>query len=129
MRPGGRRRRGVACARVRGQHNSTYSSTNPYVSHLPPLSFLLTHSPSPFLEMKILEAYFRENQALFFGKRGCTLLGAMILVNRAGVKQVEKDVISLYMLTDDTGHGAEQLMAAKAYIYIELLPEVMPQVK
>ena len=72
--------------------------------------------------MKILAAYFRENQALFFGKRGCTLLGAMILVNRAGVKQVEKDVISLYMLTDDTGHGAEQLMAAKAYIYIELLP-------
>ena len=57
------------------------------------------------------------------------MLGAMILVNRAGVKQVEKDVISLYMLTDDTGHGAEQLMAAKAYIYIELLPEVMPQVK
>ena len=53
--------------------------------------------------MKTLADYFRENQALFFGKRGCTFLCAMIVVNRAGDKQGEKGVIFVYMLTNDTG--------------------------
>ena len=35
-------------------------------------------------KMKILACYFRENQARFFGKRGCSLLGFLILVNRRG---------------------------------------------
>eukprot|EP01046_Picozoa_sp_COSAG06_P017344 COSAG06_NODE_1175_length_10410_cov_7.148579_1_plen_64_part_00 len=30
-------------------------------------------------KMKILSAFFRENQALFFGKRGTSLLGWMIV--------------------------------------------------
>ena len=87
----------------RGKHISTYSSTNPYVPHTPSLSFLLPPSLSPFLGMKTLADYFRENQALFFGKRGCTFLCAMIVVNRAGDKQGEKGVIFVYMLTNDTG--------------------------
>ena len=35
-------------------------------------------------KMKILACFFRENQARFFGKRGCSLLGFLILVNRRG---------------------------------------------
>ena len=38
-------------------------------------------------------------------------------------------MIFVDMLTNDTGQGAEQVMAAKSIIYTELLPEVMPQVK
>ena len=60
------------------------------------------------------------------------MLGAMIIVNRSGGGggvQREKDVIFVYMFTNDTGQGAEQVMAAKAYIYIELLPEMMLQGK
>ena len=68
----------------RGKHIITYSSTNPYVPHPSSLSFILPPSLSPFLGMKILAAYFRDNQALFFGERGCTLIGAMIVVNREG---------------------------------------------
>ena len=40
----------------------------------------------------------------------------MLVVNRAGGKQVEKGLIFVYMLTYDTGQGADQVMAAKAYI-------------
>jgi hypothetical protein len=35
-------------------------------------------------KMKILACFYRENQARFFGKRGCSLLGFLILVNRPG---------------------------------------------
>ena len=38
-------------------------------------------------------------------------------------------MIFVDMLTNDTGQGAEQVMTTKAYIYKELLPQVMPQVK
>ena len=79
--------------------------------------------------MKILAAHFKDNQALFFGKCGCTLLGAMIIINRTGGEHGDKEEIFLYLLTDDMGQGTEQLMAVKSYIYTELLPGVMPQVK
>ena len=79
-------------------------------------------------KMKILAAFYRENQALFFGKRGTSLLGWMIIVNRPGCPG-EKDVQFVFMVSNDTGQTDLQVLAAKAYIYTELLPELYPQVK
>jgi hypothetical protein len=56
-------------------------------------------------KMKILACYFRENQAKFFGKRGISLLGFMIISNSRDESNFEKgmkDVKFVFYVTDDT---------------------------
>jgi hypothetical protein len=83
-------------------------------------------------KMKLLACYFRENQANFFGKRGVSLLGFMIISNlrdeesrAAGLK----DVRFVMMITDDTLQDEWSVMCAKHEIYSNHLPEFISKVK
>ena len=53
--------------------------------------------------MKILACFFRKNQALFFGKRGTSLLGFMVITNRPDCPG-EFNVVFVFLCFDDTGH-------------------------
>ena len=56
-------------------------------------------------KMKILACYFRENQGKFFGMRGISLLGFMIVTNSKEEEERQKgmkDVRFVFMVSDDT---------------------------
>jgi hypothetical protein len=77
-------------------------------------------------KMKILACYFRENQAKFFGKRGISLLGFMVISNSRDEFNVErgmKDVKFVFYVTDDTKQDEWSVMAAKSDLYANHLPD------
>lgn len=70
--------------------------------------------------MKILACYFRENQAKFFGKRGVSLLGFMIITNSRDEEaraKGEQNVKFCFYVTDDTKQDEWSVLAAKADLY------------
>jgi hypothetical protein len=82
-------------------------------------------------KMKILACYFRENQGKFFGKRGISLLGFMIVTNSKDKDEQNKgmkDVSFVFMVTDDTLQDEWAVMCAKADIYANHLGEHIEKV-
>jgi hypothetical protein len=83
-------------------------------------------------KMKILSCYFRENQGKFFGKRGTSLLGFMVITNsitdpedrQKGIKNVK----FIMMVTDDSLQDEWSVMCAKAEIYRNHLPSSIENV-
>jgi hypothetical protein len=82
-------------------------------------------------KMKILACYFRENQGKFFGKRGTSLLGFMVITNSKDdgerIKGM-KDVKFVFMVSDDTLQDEWEVMCGKAYIYSNHLPKEIKNV-
>ena len=72
-------------------------------------------------KMKILAFWFRENMEKFFGKSGFTCLGFMIVFGSDNPE--EKDVQYHFCLSDDTGQDVASVLAFKAYVYKEILPQ------
>jgi hypothetical protein len=82
-------------------------------------------------KMKILSCYFRENQGKFFGKRGTSLIGFMVIVNStdpADRQKGIKDVKFIMMVTDDSLQDEWSVMCAKAEIYRNHLPSFIEKV-
>jgi hypothetical protein len=82
-------------------------------------------------KMKILACYFRENQARFFGKRGTSLLGFMIIINSMIEDERSrgiKDVRFVLMATDDTKQDEWNVMCAKSEVYKRYIPDHCPKV-
>ena len=82
-------------------------------------------------KMKILACYFRENQGKFFGKRGTSLLGFMIVTNSMDEEDREKgmkDVRFVFMVSDDTIQDEWEVMCAKADIYANHLDQRISKV-
>ena len=77
--------------------------------------------------MKILSAYHRENQNLWFGKRGVSCIGFMVIVNDP-VDSATKDVMFYFMFTDDGLQDEWAVACAKMIMYTELIPEAFPHV-
>ena len=78
-------------------------------------------------KMKILPMYFRENQRLFFGKRGTACLGFMVISNTKE-KTSGVDVSTIFFFSDDTLQDSQFVLAGKAYIYNEFLPKEFPDI-
>jgi hypothetical protein len=81
--------------------------------------------------MKILACYFRENQARFFGKRGTSLLGFMIVTNSTDEEDQKngvKDVRFVFMVSDDSVQDEWEVMCAKSDIYTKHLPKHIEKV-
>eukprot|EP00980_Cylindrotheca_fusiformis_P024057 scaffold11480_cov117-Cylindrotheca_fusiformis.AAC.1 len=77
-------------------------------------------------KMKILSCFFRENQKKWFGKRGTTTLGFMIVTNPDDPALKEKgikDVKFVMMVTDDSCQDDWAVAASKLYIYQNHLPQ------
>lgn len=77
-------------------------------------------------KMKILACYYRENQARFFGKRGISLLGFMIIINSTIQEERErgiKDVRFALLVTDDTKQDEWSVMCAKSEVYTRYIPD------
>jgi hypothetical protein len=82
-------------------------------------------------KMKILACSFRENQRKFFGKRGISLLGFMIVMNskdEEGQNKGMKDISFVFMVTDDTLQDEWAVMCAKVYIHSNHLGEQIEKV-
>lgn len=77
-------------------------------------------------KMKILNMYFRETKQQFFGKRGTSCLGFMIMTNTEG-KVGEVDVTFFLFFSDDTQQDTNYVLAGKHYIYSEMLPKLFPE--
>jgi hypothetical protein len=78
-----------------------------------------------------LACYFRENQARFFGKRGTSLLGFMIVSNskveEERLKGI-KDVKFIFLVMDNTLQDEWSVMWAKSEIYSKHIPKECPYV-
>ena len=68
-------------------------------------------------KMKILAQYHRESMEAFFGKRGFSLLGVMIVF---GSESKDKDVEYHFYLTEDTTQDANNVLAVKQDLYNKL---------
>jgi hypothetical protein len=70
--------------------------------------------------MKILSCYFRENQGKFFGKRGTSLLGYMLIKNSPDPVAREKglkDVKMVMLVTNDSLQCEHSVACTKHFIY------------
>jgi len=72
-------------------------------------------------KMKILPMFFRENMQAFFGKRGTSCIGFMLVSNSNSPDM--KNVRFHFFLTDDTTQDAFSVLTAKYILYANLLPE------
>ena len=72
-------------------------------------------------KMKILPMFFRENMQAFFGKRGTSCIGFMLVSNSDTPDM--KNVRFHFFLTDDTTQDAFSVLTAKHILYSNLLPE------
>ena len=75
--------------------------------------------------MKILSCFFRENQKKWFGKRGASMLGFMIITNSTDEEEKSKgikNVIFVMMFTDDCLQDEQEVACAKAIVYQKYLP-------
>ena len=82
-------------------------------------------------KMKILACFFRENQAKWFGKRGTSCIGFMIISNSTDPAVREKglkEVQFIMMFTDDTKQDDHSVACAKAEIYQHHLPQHVSKV-
>jgi hypothetical protein len=83
-------------------------------------------------KMKILSAFFRENQGRFFGKRGTSLIGHMLIRNSedadARAKGL-KDVRFVFLVTDDGAQDEWEVICAKAFVFQHYVqtPKVLSQ--
>lgn len=80
-------------------------------------------------KMKILSCFFCENQGKWFGKRGTSCLGFMIVTNSITDGDETKDMCFVMCLTDDTTQDEWEVLCAKAMIYDKFLPEHISKVK
>jgi hypothetical protein len=76
-------------------------------------------------KMKIQALLRKETKQEFFAKRGTSCLGFMIATNVEG-KEGEIDVTFSLFFTDDTQQDAFAIIAAKHYVYSEILPQLFP---
>eukprot|EP00980_Cylindrotheca_fusiformis_P023019 scaffold10054_cov140-Cylindrotheca_fusiformis.AAC.10 len=82
-------------------------------------------------KMKILACFFRENQKKWFGKRGTTALGFMIVTNPTDPNLKAdgiKDVTFVMMVTDDSRQDDWAVACGKSYIYQNHLPHAIKKV-
>ena len=82
-------------------------------------------------KMKILACYFRENQGRFFGKRGTSLIGFMIITNSMDEDdrlKGMKDVKFVFMVSDDMLQDEWEVMCAKSHNYSNHLPSQVEKV-
>ena len=84
-------------------------------------------------KMKILAEWYREKQKSFFGKRGTTCLGFMVMKRHEreeGEEDIEDDDridVSFYLFfSDDTTQDANFVLSAKAALYDRILPGLFP---
>lgn len=79
-------------------------------------------------KMKILPVAFRENQKKWFGKKGTTMIGFMIICfppnteESGGTSNAGKEVYFVMMLTDDSLQDDHAVVCAKSILYNECLP-------
>ena len=76
-------------------------------------------------KMKILAMYHRENQRLFFGKRGIACLGFMVITPCAD----SDDGVNVHFylfFSNDTTQDANFVLSAKAALYGDILPTLFP---
>jgi hypothetical protein len=78
-------------------------------------------------KMKLLSAFHRENMKLFYGKRGTSVMGFMVITNSQDASD-GKDVCFFILLTDDSKQDETNVAAAKMALYKELLPKAVPHV-
>lgn len=82
-------------------------------------------------KMKILSAFFRENQNKFFGKRGTTCIGFMVAHNATDpeAKASGKQCVTFVMMfTDDSLQDEIEVICAKALLYTQFLPSWIDKV-
>ena len=72
-------------------------------------------------KMKILPAAYRESQKMWFGKKGTTMLGAMIIMNDKDGGEM-KTVSFVMMGTDDSKQDYHAVACAKTFLYEKCLP-------
>ena len=77
-------------------------------------------------KMKILAMFHRENQKLFFGKRGIACLGFMVMTPCDDGSGDEIDVNFHLLFSNDTTQDANFVLSAKAALYGEILPTLFP---
>ena len=73
-------------------------------------------------KMKILAMHFRENMRLFYGKRGISCLGFMVI--KACDEDDKVDVHFYLFFSNDTTQDSQFVLSAKAAMYTEVLPEL-----
>ena len=71
-------------------------------------------------KMKILERFFRENMQRFFGKKGFSCLGFMVVF---GSNDENKEVKYFFFLSEDTCQDVNSVLAAKTILYDDILPK------
>jgi len=77
-------------------------------------------------KMKILSLLFRKNQARFFGKKGTSGLGFMVVMNSTDPDaraRNEKECEFIIMLTADTCQDEISVICAKSFVYSDCLPD------
>jgi hypothetical protein len=82
-------------------------------------------------KMKILSCFFRENQKKWFGKRGTSMLGFMIVSNSTDEEQRAKgikEVNFVMMVTDDGLQDEWEVACAKKVVYTDYLPDHVKKV-
>jgi len=83
-------------------------------------------------KMKILAAFHRESQKMFFGKRGTSLLGFMVVSYETDILEIDgetlKSVQFHFFLTDNTTQDNVSVNAAKCMLYEKFLPKHVNQV-
>ena len=75
-------------------------------------------------KMKILAIFHREYQKLFYGKRGITCLGFMVIIASS---DGQIDVHYYLFFSDNTTQDANFVLSAKAALYTEILPSLFKQ--
>ena len=77
-------------------------------------------------KMKILAMYYRENMKLFYGKRGTSCLGFMVITNTEQENETV-DVHFYLLFSDDTTQDANFVLSAKAALFETVLPNLFPE--
>jgi hypothetical protein len=79
-------------------------------------------------KMKILPMFYRETQQQFFGKRGTSMIGFMVIYHSPDDELHEKQVEFHFFLTDDSTQDSTAVNAAKHLLYKEFLPSHVKEV-
>ena len=77
-------------------------------------------------KMKILSAFHRENQKKWFGKRGTSCIGFMVITNSDTAGQ--KNAMFFFLFTDDGCQDDWSVATAKMIMYSQLMPQYFPSV-
>ena len=71
-------------------------------------------------KMKILAGFFKEPMEKFFGKKGFSLMGFMIVYGSDDETE-DRETNYVFCLTDDTKQDITSVLATKQYLYSEIL--------